>query len=112
MNNAKLRPLDNALITYQRQLVTEVAFCLNDIPTSIRVRVYRSLDSDVFSSEQSHYIQTPLQSEPIFEVADDHPSVEACLLAISHSMAEEYQRAEAAGHTPSENWLLPSRDFN
>lgn len=112
MNDATLRPLDNALITYQRQLVTEVAFCLSDIPTSIRVRVYRALDSEHFSSEQSHYIQTPLQSEPIFEVADDHPSVEACLLAIGNSMAEEYQRAEAAGHTPSESWLLPSRDFN
>jgi len=112
MNEETLRSLDNALITYQRQLVTEVAFCLNDIPTSIRVRIYRSMDSDVFSSEQSHYIQTPLQNEFIFETADDHASVEACLLAIGNSMAEEYQRAVSAGHTPSEDWLLPSRDFN
>lgn len=107
-----LRPLSNALITYQRQLVAEVAFCLDDIPTTIRVRVYRDLESERFSSEQSHYIQTPLQNEPIFELADDHPSVEACLRTISDAMAEQYRRAEAAGHTPTEDWLLPSRDFD
>lgn len=112
MNDATLRPLDNALISYQRQLVEEMVFCLGEIPTAIRVRVYRSLDNEHFSSEQSHYIQTPAQSEPLFETADEHPSVEACLLAIGNTMAEEYQRAESAGHTPSEDWLLPSRDFN
>ena len=41
-----------------------------------------------------------------------HASVAECLQAISNTMTEQYQRAEAAGHTPSENWLLPSRDFN
>ena len=112
MTDTPLHFLDNALIGYQRQLVTELAFCLGEIPTSIRVRVYRSLENEQFSYEQSHYLQTPLQDEPAFEIADEHASVAECLQAISNTMTEQYQRAEAAGHTPSENWLLPSRDFN
>ncbi|MBA2781053.1 hypothetical protein [Billgrantia kenyensis] len=102
----------NPLITHQRQLVTEYAFCLGEIPTMIRVRFYRQVDSERISSEQSHYIQTPLQHEPIYESADDHPSLESCLQDITTGMAKQYQQAEQAGYPPSESWLLPSRDFD
>lgn len=112
MTEEPLNAMRNPLIIHQRQLVTEYAFCLGDIPTPIRVRLYRQLEEGRVSCEQSHYIQTPLQDEPIFESADDHPSVEACLKTITDDMAEQYRQAEQAGHRPSESWLLPSRDFD
>lgn len=100
------------LIIHQRLLVTEYAFCLGEIPTTIRVRLYRQQENSRYSSEQSHYIQTPLQEEPALEGADDHASLDACLAAITDAMIEQYQHAEQAGHRPSEGWLLPSRDFD
>lgn len=111
MNHVAPSPVHDSLITHQRQLVTEYAFCVGDIPTTIRVRVYRQLDGNRYSCEQSHYIQTPLQAEPIYESADDHVSVDACLTTITGDMAEQYRKAEEAGHQPSEDWLLPSRDY-
>lgn len=106
------RPVPHSLITQQRHLVTEFAFCLGEISTTIRVRVYRQLANQRYSAEQSHYIQTPLQKEPAFESGDEHASLDACLTAIADIMVEQYQHAEQAGHRPSENWLLPSRDFD
>ncbi|WP_163557797.1 hypothetical protein [Halomonas sp. NO4] len=112
MSSEQPSPLRHSLVTQQRHLVTETAFCLGEIPTTIRVRVYRQLANQRYSAEQSHYIQTPLQPEPAFESGDDHPSLDACLAAIAEIMVEQYQQAEQAGHSPSEDWLLPSRDFD
>lgn len=105
-------PIRHPLITNQRHLVTEYAFCLGEIPTTIRVRLYKQQEGQRYSCEQSHYIQTPLQDEPTFDSADDHASVDACLAAITDAMVAQYQRAEQAGHRPSEDWLLPSREFD
>jgi len=112
MSPEPLSPIRHPLITHQRHLVTEYAFCLGEIPTTIRVRLYRQQSNQRYSSEQSHYIQTPLQEEPSFEAADDHASLDACLAAIADAMVAQYQRAEQAGHRPSEDWLLPSREFD
>lgn len=112
MSTEQLNPVRHPLITQQRHLVTEYAFCLGAIPTSIRVRLYRQQDDQRYSSEQSHYIQTPLQEEPSLESTDDHASLDGCLEAITNPMVAEYQRAEQAGLPPSEDWLLPSREFD
>ncbi|WP_253447011.1 hypothetical protein [Halomonas sp. Y3] len=100
------------LIHQQRFLVTEMNFQLGKIPAPIRIRCYREAGSERVTCEQSHYLQTPLQAEPSFENSDDHPSVDEALAAITDEMVVQYQQAEQAGHRPSDDWLLPSRDFD
>lgn len=100
------------LIHQQRFLAAEMSFQLGKIPSPIRIRCYREAGSDRITCEQSHYLQTPLQDEPSFEASDDHASVDAALTAIAGEMAARYQQAEQAGHRPSDDWLLPSRDFD
>ncbi|QJQ97542.1 hypothetical protein [Halomonas sp. PGE1] len=100
------------LIHQQRFLITEMIFQLGQIPTPIRIRCYREVGSERVTCEQSHYLQTPLQDEPSFESSDDHSGVDEALATITGEMAAQYQQAEQAGHRPSDDWLLPSRDFD
>jgi len=100
------------LIHQQRFLAAEMSFQLGEIPVSIRIRCYRDADGGRISCEQSHYLQTPLQDEPSFESSDDHSGVDEALATITGEMAAQYQQAEQAGHRPSDDWLLPSRDFD
>ncbi len=100
------------LIHQQRFLAAEMSFQLGEIPVSIRIRCYRDADGGRISCEQSHYLQTPLQSEPSFESSDDHASVDAALAAITDDLVAQYERALTAGHRPGDDWLMPSRDFD
>lgn len=104
-------PLRNPLIGRPRHLTDEYAFNLGTIPESVRVRIYRNLADDSYEYDQSHFIQTPLQADPEVGEITDHRSAEAALAEVVGTMITHYQAAEAAGHEPGMEWLLPNNAF-
>lgn len=99
------------LVHDARKLLAEYDFSLGQIPASISLRLYQSLADDSITVEQSHFIQTPIQSEPAFNEHERHPDPETALERILAEFIRHYEDAEKKGHTPHQDWLLPSRDF-
>lgn len=99
------------LVQDARWLIAEYEFSLGQITTVISLRLYQSLADDSIWVEQSHFIQTPIHSEPAFNEHECHPDPETAVERILSEFVRHYEDAEKMGHAPSADWLLPSRDF-
>lgn len=104
-------PLRDPLIARPRRLIAEYAFSLGRIPESVRVRIYHNLDDGHYEYDQSHFIQTPLQTDPEVGEITDHGSAETALAEAVGTMIKHYRAAVAAGHEPGIEWLLPNDVF-
>jgi hypothetical protein len=95
-------------------LVSEHRFNLPDIPTSVRVRIYRhhkGPDDSRFAFETSHLIHTPEQMGPYSPGAPWYDDPQYALHRAVDSIVSYYRAAVSKGHVPSADWLVPNTFF-
>jgi hypothetical protein len=95
-----------------RIFLKEASFYLGSLKTEVRIRLYmRPEDESSIYYEQSHQIQTPMQTErPRSGMNFAHSEEEAFYEAIG-DLTDAYDVAVMAGHRPRADWLVPNEYF-
>jgi hypothetical protein len=81
---------------------------IGDIPTPVNIALERRSATNATVYTVSHAIKTPELAEPyrVVRQADNNP--ELALRRAIRGLTRNYGLAVDAGHTPSEDWLIPS----
>jgi hypothetical protein len=102
---------DHPSVTMPRQIVGQYCFFLKDIETEITIQISKLIGEETVFFSQSHFIKTPLQPLPYKTSRPWNDSPGRALHQVVHALTQEYDAAVAAGHQPSEDWLVPNERF-
>ncbi len=104
--------LADANVVEPKMVIGEYHFRVGELKTPIAVKLYRHPGDKRVFFMLSHFIHTPSQPPP------RRPSVEcadtealALDLAVTFTMAAQYELAVEEGHKPDESWLVPNEDY-
>lgn len=98
----------HAVVRSARELVTEYSLRLEGMPCEIRVRLYADVDGRWYEAEQNYFLQAPGMKEPAVPETQRYASVEEAIKEVLASFTQGYEEAVAAGHEPSDTWLMPA----
>jgi hypothetical protein len=103
--------LQDKHITQVRRLSKEFKFQLGMLNPWITIRLYEVVGGNGYEWTQSHYIKTPSLASA-YQTSRPWGDDEAYALHLAVStLTRDYGLAVSAGHTPSDEWLVPNEDF-
>ncbi len=90
-----------------RQLVSEYQFHLGSIAVILTIRLYKRISGGDIEFWQSHFIKTPLQSQPFKPEKTRFTDMSVALQEAINGFTVSYTAAVALGLKPDESWLIP-----
>ncbi len=102
---------DSDVIESARELIGEYKFTLKDISIPVRIRLYRVFGHKEVLFEQSHHIKTPTQIDKYVTSRPWNYGPGSALHQAVTGITRYYKEAVAAGHRPSDEWLVPNERF-
>ena len=91
--------------------ILEVSFRLDHLAPKIRIRLFRFPGEKEVYFEQSHFIQTPEQTDVYLPDMKSDSNEAYALTHAVEGVTHSYEYAVQQGHEPSEAWLIANEDF-
>jgi hypothetical protein len=88
------------------------SFKIGELDTRISIRTYQEVGNDQILFDQSHFIITPIQAGRYITDVNHGETEGIAVHRAVNTIANFYNAAVAAGHTPSEEWLVENECFN
>ncbi len=102
---------DSDVIESATELIGEYEFTLKDISIPVRIRLYRVVGRKGVLFEQSHHINTPTQIDKYDTNRPCNDYLGSALHQAVTGITRYYKEAVAAGHRPSDEWLVLNERF-
>jgi hypothetical protein len=103
--------LDSDVIEFPKELIREYEFTLKGISIPVRIRLYKVFGHEGVLFAQSHHIKTPTQIGKYVTSRPWNDDLGSALWQAVTGITRYYKEAVAAGHSPSDDWLVPNECF-